>query len=156
MKHFSTHSFVAGFMLGALLVGAWWFGSDNPPLAFRAKTERHAPQAPAPHSDAVSVADQRAGSEVVVDSVSVPSPGAWVTVREMNGDELGNVLGAVRVNGPRNDVTVPLLRATVPGFTYAVELYRDDGDGAFDLSADSVYVDFVTGAPIIARFAASD
>jgi len=62
------------------------------------------------------------------------------------------VLGAARVNGPRSFVSVSLLRATEPNSSYAIELYRDDCNGEFDLATDSVYVDFATGAPVIAYF----
>ena len=153
-KTFSFHSFVAGFLLGILLVGAWWFsGSEYSVSPAPSVPSSHPPSPePAPESGAVSVVDQPAGATVVVESVTVPPPGVWVSVRETDGDQLGNVLGAVRVNGPRTAVSVPLLRPTEPGLSYAVELYRDDGNDVFDLSSDSVYVDFTTGAPVITRF----
>ncbi len=153
LKDFSMNSFVAGFMLGALVIGAWWLRDSISPVSLTS--------APAPHvssqkivaqSGAISVADQPAGSSVIIESVTVPPPGVWVAVRETNGAELGNVLGAVRVNGPLSAITVPLLRAAEPGLVYAVELYRDDGGGSFDLATDSVYVDFETGAPVVAYF----
>lgn len=145
-------------MLGAVLVAAWFLGGDLSSIA----PSTYAPVAPssvsgstkptATESGAVSVADQSAGTRVTVESVTVPPPGVWVAVREMNGNDLGNVLGAVRVTGPRTAVAVPLLRATEAGSTYAIELYRDDGNDEFNLSTDSVYVDFATGEPVIAYF----
>ena len=158
MKSFSLSSFVGGFMLGVLLVAAWFLGGDlsSSPLGSYAITlpssATTTSKAATPESGAVSVAGQPAGSEVIVESVTVPPPGVWVAVREINGSELGNVLGAVRVTGPRSAVPIQLLRSTEPGSTYAVELYRDDGNDVFDLSTDSVYVDFATGAPVIAYF----
>jgi hypothetical protein len=158
MKPFSMSSFVGGFMLGAIVVAAWLLGGDFSSIASTVYTPHPSEQTvstPKPKSSesgAVSVTDQSAGSNVSVESVTVPPPGVWVAVREMNGNDLGNVLGAVRVTGPRSNVTVPLLRATVPGSTYAIELYRDDGNDVFDLSADSVYVDFTTGEPVITYF----
>ncbi len=158
-KNFSLNSFVGGFMLGALLVAGWSLSGDFsllPLSAYSIVSSGHSTnndvKAAAPESGAIAVTDQSAGPQVVVESVTVPPPGVWVAVREVNGADLGNVLGAVRVNGPHSSVTVPLLRATVPGSSYAVELYRDDGNDVFDLSTDSVYVDFATGAPVIAYF----
>ncbi|MDP2650022.1 MAG: hypothetical protein Q8P16_00460 [bacterium] len=156
INSFSTSSFVAGIMFGALLAGAWFFGGNSVsipslPLAsspVTATSTAHAIQ----ESGAVSVTDQPAGDTVIVESVTVPPPGVWIAVREMNGGNLGNVLGAVRVNGPRSSIIISLLRATEAGRSYAVELYRDDGNGAFDHAANSVYVDFITGAPVIAYF----
>lgn len=155
-EHFSPSSFIAGIMLGALVVGAWFLNGNTsfvsawtpspPPLA-TSTTPSTTPQ-----SGALSVVDQPAGDTVTIESVTVPPPGVWVAVREMFGNDLGNVLGAEHVGNPRGNVSVSLLRATEPGRPYAVELYRDDGSGIFDLSKDSVYVDFDTGAPVIAYF----
>lgn len=154
--HFSLGSFVGGFMLGAITIALWSAGGDPASLAPFFSSTASAPETSAttsqPQSSAVSVHDQPAGTSVTVESVTVPPPGVWVAVREANGADLGNVLGAVRVTGPRAPVTVPLLRATEPDAPYAVELYRDNGDGLFNLSSDSVYVDFATGAPVIAHF----
>ena len=103
-------------------------------------------------NSAVSIADQSAGETVLVESVTVPPPGVWVAVREVTGGELGNVLGAARVGGPLSQVSIPLLRATLPGRSYAIQLYRDDNDGVFDPGKNSVYIDFDSGAPVITHF----
>jgi len=152
IKSFSLSSFVVGFMLGALLVGAWLLDNDLS-LPFLPSTGSLTTKNSLPlESGAISVSNQSAGSSVVVESVTVPPPGVWIAVREVNGNELGNVLGAVRVSGPQSNVSIPLLRATEPGLAYAVQLYRDDGSDTFDLATDSVYVDFSTGTPVVARF----
>lgn len=117
-------------------------------LVFSRETTSQLP----PESGAISVVNQSAGSSVTIESVTVPQPGVWVAVREVNGSDLGNVLGAIRVNGPRSAISVPLLRATEPGLPYAVELYRTDGGEEFNLATNSVYVDFATGAPVIVHF----
>ncbi len=104
-------------------------------------------------SGAVSVVDQPAGNTVMVQSVTVPPPGVWLAVRETKGKFLSNILGAARVHGPRSKVTVYLLRNTEPNRTYVVELYRPHEKGSgFDYKADSVYVDFDTGKPVIVPF----
>ncbi len=154
-KPFSTRSFAAGLVLGVVLASAWFLGARPvstspflPSSAFLATSTVPA----LPQSGAISVSNQAAGATVFVESLTVPPPGVWVAVREMNGNELGNVLGAVRVGGPRSNISVPLLRATEPGRTYAVELYRADSTDTFDLNTLSVYVDFDTGEPVIAYF----
>jgi hypothetical protein len=155
LKNFSMVSFVAGFMLGALCVGAWFMSGDRSASLFPPYTSAGSEES-FPESGTISVADQPAGSTVLVETVTVPPPGVWVAVRETVGGELGNVLGAVRVQGPQSAVSISLLRATEPNTPYAVELYRDDGDGVFNLATDSVYVDFATGVPAIARFSTTN
>lgn len=153
MKHFSMSSFVAGIMLGVLLTGAWFFGGTaalmpvSSPSLFTTSTESEVPE-----SGAIAVANQLSGDTVVVESITVPPPGVWVAVREVRGSDLGNVLGAARASGPHSNFPIPLLRATEPGRPYAVELYRDDAGGIFDPAINSVYVDFDTGARVVAYF----
>ena len=158
IQRFSAGSFVVGVMFGALLAGAWFF-SDAGGLPLTADPAPFIPasdEALAPESGAVSVLDQPPGETVIVESVTVPPPGVWVAVREMNGRDLGNVLGAARVTGPRRPVVVALLRATEPNRSYAIELYRDDNGDAFDPAVNSVYVDFDTGARVVAYFATAE
>lgn len=153
-QSFSIRSFVAGAAVGVLLAGAWFLGGGSlalPESASRGAATSTGERA-APESGAVFVADQGAGDTVIVESVTVPPPGVWVAVREVRGVELGNVLGAERASGPRSNFTVHLLRATEPDRPYAVELYRDDAGGVFDLAKMSAYVDFDTGARVVARF----
>lgn len=153
IKSFSTNSFIAGVMLGILLTGTWFFRETFPSVpAASSLLLATSTKATNQENGAVSVAKQSSGDTVVVESVTVPPPGVWVTVREVIGGDLGNVLGAVRISGPMSGVDVPLLRATVPGRTYAVELYRDDGNGVFDVAVNSVYIDFDTGARVVAYF----
>ena len=152
IKNFSPNSFVLGLVLGGLLTGAWFLGFNS--VLTSAPPGRVSSTAPnqAFTSEAIAVSDQKAGSEVVIESLAVPLSGVWVAVRETNGNELGNVLGAVRVRGSLTNVSVPLLRATEPNRPYAVQLYRDDNNDAFDPSSNSVYVDFDTGARVVAYF----
>ena len=156
-NYFSLVSFVAGVMLGVLLAGAWFFGGNFSFTPIASSSLVATSTTPVlQESGAISVANQSSGDTVVVESVTVLPPGVWVAVRETNGNNLGNVLGALRVGGPRNSVLVSLLRATKPNRSYAVQLYRDDNNGAFDPAANSVYVDFSTGAPVITYFTTTE
>jgi len=154
VKNFSLASFVAGVIFGVLLAGAWLFrgGSAFAPIAPFSPLATSTRSSLPTGSGAVSVANQLAGDTVIVESVTVPPPGVWLAVREMNGSDLGNVLGAARASGPRSNVSVPLLRATEPNNSYAVQLYRDDNNGAFDPAVNSAYVDFNTGERAVAYF----
>lgn len=157
MQRFSMSSFVAGVMLGVLSAGAWFFGNTVDFASFSSSSSlATTTDFSALQSGAVSVARQSSGESVIVESVTVPPPGVWVAVREADGSTLGNVLGAARVVGPRSNVVVPLLRSTEPGRSYAVQLYRDDNNGEFAPSVNSVYVDFDTGARVVAYFTTAE
>lgn len=151
---FSTVSFLAGIAIGIVVTSAWFSSNDTfnlftPEPPKEATTTTQMVTIP---SGAVSVADQSSGDTVIVESVTVPPPGVWVAVREVNGTDMGNVLGAAHVSGPRSNVHVPLLRATEPNKQYAVELYRDDASTTFDVTRNSVYVDFDTGNRAVSYF----
>lgn len=140
-------------MLGAMFVGVWISGGDfSLPFSSASPAPESADTRTRSESGVIFVVNQPAGDAVIIESVTVPAPGVWVAVREMSGDDLGNVLGAARVTEPRTNISVPLLRATTPGLSYAVMLYRDDGGNTFDLATDSVYVDFATGTSVITYF----
>lgn len=149
-------TFAGGLALGAL--GMWlWYAHPQMQQTLGdtdidALTSTSTPVTESSTSGAVSVADQAAGNSVLITSVTVPPPGVWVAVREVVGNDLGNVLGATRVRAPMSNVTVQLLRNTIPGQTYAVMLYRDDGDNIFDHNVDSVYVDYDTGERVVVYF----
>jgi len=160
MKYVSVTSFVAGLIVGVLLAGAWFLNGNLAFVPSSIPSSRVATSSmpESTQSGAVSVSNQPAGDTVNIDSVTVPPPGVWVAVREVEArdGDLGNVLGAARVSGPRSSISVSLLRTTAPERSYAVELYRDDNNGAFDPAVNSVYVDFTTGAPVIAYFSTTD
>ena len=158
MKYsFSPSSFIIGVMIGILFAGVYILGDNFTPLSMtQSSPSTTNTSSSVQESDAVSISNQPPGDTVTIESVTVPPPGVWIAVREVNDDGLGNVLGAARVNGPRTAISVSLLRATDTGHSYAVELYRDDNNGEFNPSVNSVYVDFTTGAPVIAYFKATD
>ena len=144
--------FSAGVVIGILLFGAWMIqGAIVVPT--KATDTANTPSSVYTQSDTVTVSNQSAGESVLVDTVTVPPPGVWVAVREVTLEgELGNVLGAARVRTPSSDVTVPLLRGTLPGQSYAIVLYRADNGDEFDLNKNSLYVDFDTGQRVVVPF----
>jgi hypothetical protein len=148
----------AGFVIGVAVVGAWDVESrlgesrGALPAPVATSTESSATSSAAVASSGlISVTDQAPGSSATVQAVNV-NANVWVAVVEVKGGSLGNVLGARFVTAPATDVVVPLLRPTVPGSTYAVVLYRDNGDRSFSLASDSLYVDFASGDRVVALF----
>lgn len=106
-------------------------------------------------SDLISVNAQSAGYTVTIAHV-VLSANGWVAVHEViNGDVIGNILGAARRDaGSYDSVAVELLRSTEAGKSYAAILYQDNGNKEFDLSADLPLID-ANGNPIVKRFSVS-
>jgi len=104
------------------------------------------------HTDTVSdqsiinASNQKAGDSVLVSKV-VTNTEIWVAVREDVEGELGNILGARRIDaGTTENIVVLLLRSTVPDTKYHVVLYRENGDGVFDNKTDTL---LETGGRII-------
>jgi len=85
----------------------------------------------------VQVKDQQAGPSVFVTRVALEAPG-WVAIHEDHGGLPGNVLGAHRFDVGVYQGTVTLLRNTETGNKYHAMLWRDNGDGIFDLESDTV------------------
>lgn len=146
---------VGGFILGLALGGAWHLGYFTLPAMPETATTTVKSWLP-PESGDIDVGNQVAGSSVTITSVTVPPPGVWVAIQEVNEDNtLGNILGAARVHQPSSNIHVSLLRSTIAGQRYAAALYRDNGDNVFDTASDSAYIDFDTGARVIELFTTS-
>ena len=92
-------------------------------------------------NESISVEDQTAGLEVMVEEVTLSEAG-WIAVREVINGEMGNILGATRIKeaGTSTDISVKVLRPTMAGQDYAIVIYRDDGDEDFDFNFDSLVV----------------
>ncbi len=86
----------------------------------------------------VSVSDQSAGSRVEFTNAVFPTNEGWIAVRDYRDGQLSGILGAVRWNKSTwlLPTEVRLLRDTVPGNTYAIVFYTDDGDRVFNLATD--------------------
>lgn len=87
----------------------------------------------------LSVPDQNASMSVKLESATYPVSEGWIGVRDYNNDQLGYILGVVRFS--ESDGLIPseitLQRATTPGNTYAVVIFTEDGDFAFNLAGDA-------------------
>lgn len=169
--------FILGFLAGIIALALWRelrpfpLGRDAYPYAYEpagtttpivaftttatsslgVATTTGAPGVGGAGTSTITIATQGAGANVLVGAVSLPHDG-WVAVHEIKGDVQANVLGAIRRDaGAYTELTVPLLRATVPGGTYRVVLYADNGDKEFSTKADAPMVDAL-GAPLTNDF----
>lgn len=88
----------------------------------------------------LQVPAQPAGKTVTIESESAPFD-TWVAVREIGPDgQPANILGAHLFPAGTASGTVTLLRDTIPGETYDVVLYRDNGNHAFDYQGGDILI----------------
>jgi len=101
----------------------------------------------------VKVSQQAAGDTVFISEARAVASSTWLAVREQNGDLLGRILGARRLDATvGSDITIDLLRPTASHVMYAVVMYEDDGDRAFDHAVDSLVQE--NGTPVAYPFTA--
>lgn len=98
--------------------------------------------------ETVTANDQSAGASVVLEQVTLKRP-SWVAIK----DTKDWVLGAAWFYGGGENLTVPLLRATVPGEVYQAVIFIDNGDKKFDRHVDTLLVS-AEGAPVSSTFRA--
>jgi len=166
-------AFVAGLLIGGLLV--WVFGGspqdtnndeENENGATveltdsnesesedetETETDDETPERPAMQTGdgSIDVSNQPAGNRVTLESATFPSSEGWVGVRSFTNGQIGSILGAARYSEEQGLVPteVELLVPTVPGRTYAVTFFTEDGDRifnpAFDVQMDTEIATFV-------------
>ena len=117
--------------------------------------EAAAPAAPAKSGvsavaagETVSTIDQPAGESVAIAQATLKKP-SWIAIK----DTAGRILGAGWFSASGENLSVPLLRATVAGEVYQAVIYADDGDKRFDFKADTLLTS-VDGAPVSSTFRA--
>lgn len=103
------------------------------------EVERSTPVAVSTGEAAITVDDQPAGTTVSFRDATFPMNEGWVGVRDYRNGQLTGLLGAARWNLADGllPTSVRLLRATVPGATYAVVFYSENGDQNFSLATDA-------------------
>jgi hypothetical protein len=86
----------------------------------------------------ISVADQPAGISVALIDAEYPVAEGWIGVRTYENEQLSNILGVNRFSASQGLVpeAIQLVTPTVPGTTYAIVVYEEDGDFDFSLSGD--------------------
>ncbi len=92
----------------------------------------------------VVVNNQAASSNIKLDSATYPVKEGWIGVRDYQGGQLGSILGVVRFSEEQGLVPseIVLQRSTVAGREYAVMIWEESGDRAFN-SADDKQLDTV-------------
>lgn len=149
-------AFIAGLLIGGLLV--WVFSSspeqttnvtDDSVETGEMMTDEEdsgdfdratGSQESMVQEGSIVVSDQAAGNSVQLGSVRLPTLAGWIVVRDYMDGMPGNILGAARFNADEGlmPASVVLMRSTVPGSTYQVVFYTDDGDVAFNVGEDQL------------------
>lgn len=86
----------------------------------------------------VNVPDQNAGMSIKLDSATYPVSEGWIGVRDYNDDRLGMILGVVRFSEAQSLIPseIILQRPTKAGNRYAIVIFSENGDKAFNLAGD--------------------
>jgi hypothetical protein len=161
-------SFIVGLLIGGLLVWAFSGPSAEAPKkevkedtkeeveqtetettteTTEAKEEVAAPALTVGEGK-VTVEGQSAGSFVTLAQATYPVAEGWIGVREYTDGQLGNILGVSRFSQAQGLVPtgVALQRPTTAGKEYAVVVFTESGDRAFNLAddkqLDSVFATF--------------
>lgn len=92
----------------------------------------------------VQVEDQKASQTIELASATYPVSEGWIGVRQYDNEKLGYILGVARFSEEQGLVPseIPLLRSTTAGKTYAIVIFKEDGDRKFNLGGD-VQIDTV-------------
>ncbi len=165
MKMKSIVTFIAGFVVGTVLLYGWGqlFNKQDTADSLKAATqdveqfevdagasvEVEADNAEdvtigASSTEAIIVESQPASDTVSLNMVNLQAgeSGGWVVIHEIKDGMMANALGAARRDsGEYADIKVYLLRSTVQGGTYAVVLYNDNGDKQFSIKTDNPLTD---------------
>lgn len=97
---------------------------------------------------AVEVSDQPAGMSVTLDRATYPVEEGWIGVRDYDNGQLSFIKGVVRFSEAANLVPqdIVLQVPTQPGQEYAVVMFTEDGDNAFnpagDVQIDQIFATF--------------
>ena len=97
----------------------------------------------------MSVTNQPAGELVYISEMNLVE-NAWIAVREDNGGQPGNILGAAWFQAGTTSGIVELLRATEADATYYTVIFVDDGDKQFDYNVDTLVLN--DNAPVLIKF----
>lgn len=155
-------AFVAGLLLGGIIV--WMFSgpSDNKDhmdddhkddvvmmdesatatdseINDATDANDEAPAAALPQGDgSVAVSDQPASDLIAIDRVVYPIAEGWIGVRDYNDGQLGFIKGVIRFSASAGIApeAIPLQLGTVAGDTYAVVMFKDNGDAVFSPAGD--------------------
>jgi len=113
-------SFVVGLLIGGMLVWAFSGGEGKQ------------------GDGAIAVSNQKAGLSVALDSATYPVEEGWIGVRDYNNGQLSFIKGVVRFSAAAGRVpeSIPLQAPTIAGEEYAVVVFTDNGDNAFNTAGD--------------------
>lgn len=100
----------------------------------------------------LGIPQQTAGKSVLVSHITVTQP-TWAVVYERAAAGFGNALGAKLFISAETSGSIPLLRETLSGKTYAVVLERDNGNRTYELAGDTPLRD-ASGNPVMVEFTA--
>lgn len=102
-------------------------------------------------NNAIYVADQIPGDNILVQVAHLEKPG-FVVIHEDNNGAPGKILGVSSLLGAgetKNLPSINLFRATKDNETIYAMIHLDNGDGKFDVTNDKPALDSIGGVPVM-------
>jgi hypothetical protein len=159
-------SFIVGLLVGGLLV--WAFSGSNGEAPAPAEkdddikvevssdadkadaVEEKATETKAPTlqvgTGKVEIGSKAAGLKVPLASATYPVAEGWIGVRQYDEEKLGYILGVVRFSESQGLVPseIVLQYPTTAGRNYAITVFTEDGDRAFNSATDRQLPEIIT------------
>ncbi len=98
----------------------------------------------------LTVSDQRAGSTVTIDTVSLQKPG-FVVIRADTSGRPGKILASSNLVSPGTKEDLVIGFRPTAGTSYYAVLYSDDGDKKFNETKDEA-INTAQAIPVMAQF----
>jgi hypothetical protein len=103
-------------------------------------------------TNSVTLSDQKAGNTVLFTNINLPV-GEWVAVRDNFVGKPEYILGAAYfAAGSQSNIEMHISRATVPGTSYQIVLFKDSANHSFNYTSDNLVNG--NGNPVAAVFTA--
>lgn len=131
--------FVVGFFIGGFTVWVW-LSNVNINSQTQPEEDTIAEITKVEERNTISVFDQQAGLEVIIEKVILDQSG-WVAIHEDADGVPGTILGAQLFGAGEHAGVVELLRGTEEGKLYYAMIHYEDGDRAFNIRKDTPLLD---------------
>ncbi|MFA6404560.1 MAG: hypothetical protein WCW03_00955 [Candidatus Paceibacterota bacterium] len=125
-------------IIALIIIGIFVFGGKKTEAPVTTETPNT--EIPTQPVNRIIMSDQFPGDVVYISSVQAENP-SWVVVQKDDAGKPGKVIGKTIFAVGINPGKVTLTEPTLDGATYYAVMYKDDGNGLFDITKDTTVKD---------------